>query len=148
MTQVHSRHNMQHSGRGGAGNVESIEHTAADDVAEFPPELHGPYSTGRGGAANVKRNDAGPRVARIAQDLEGPDRKEEDHRLLEPSQYSGRGGRGNIEAHRKSQELSRSRGNTPKSGSQTPVGGADGKSHPSGLADKLKHAFGHHKSED
>lgn len=140
-------HTIQHSGRGGAGNVEHVP-SAIDDRPEFPPELHGPYSTGRGGAANVKRNDAGTEVARISQDLVGPDRRD-DHRLLDPSQYSGRGGTGNIEAHRKSQEYSRSRGNTPKSGTQTPASGNndDGtvtSQQHEGLADKVKNAFRHH----
>lgn len=135
---------LQHSGRGGAGNIDRrVDSPAASHPAVFPPELHGPYSTGRGGAANVKSNDSGPRVARIAQDLEGPDR--ESSRF---ANSSARGGAGNI---RKSQERSRSRGaETPTSGTHTPHSqeGVPGHAHTDGIAGKLRAVFGRQKEHD
>lgn len=136
---------LQHSGRGGAGNVDdrASDNPAANEPDAFPPELHGKYSTGRGGFANVQNNDAGPHVARIAQDLEGSDRTVEDQRLLDTTLYSGRGGAGNIKEARRSREASRSRGGTPKTEGE--VAHAHDVKHQEGLADKLKHALqGHH----
>lgn len=111
------------------------DHAQADSEAPFPPVLKGPYSTGRGGAANVMHNDAGPHVARIAQDLEGPDRQTADTRMMSPMQYAGRGGAGNII---KSREASRSRSRT-RGPNESKDG--EGSEHSQALSERIKHVF-------
>ncbi len=69
----------------------STELTSFRDATKqevFPPLLKGRYSTGRGGEGNIMRNDAGPAVARRAQDV---DNYETDNRFTDGDKLVGRG---------------------------------------------------------
>lgn len=100
---------MSH-GRGGFGNVGPATAEPADATKQevFPPLLKGRYSTGRGGEGNIMRNDAGPAVARRAQDV---DNYETDNRFTDGDKLVGRGGFGNIEARRSMEGQRRMAGN-------------------------------------
>ncbi|KAF2499540.1 hypothetical protein BU16DRAFT_524018 [Lophium mytilinum] len=81
-------------GRGGAGNIgkerrESF--TSPTDLAT-PTLKSEHYTTGRGGSGNIAKNDPNhPEVARLAQDVEAPLKREPEG----PHHY-GRGGAANV----------------------------------------------------
>ncbi|BFZ55274.1 hypothetical protein PYCC9005_002314 [Savitreella phatthalungensis] len=134
----------QHVGRGGAGNYERYDPDYHEDQTG-PPELRGPYSTGRGGGGNIVANDAGREAALVAQGYN--DRENEGSRdMLKPNRYAGRGGSGNIEAARKSHDL-QNRPNVERLKAEAEAEGTHEHKqhhhdhHHTGLGDKIKHIF-------
>ncbi|KAI9655654.1 MAG: hypothetical protein M1831_004806 [Alyxoria varia] len=89
-----SNENKISTGRGGAGNIGSPKIAPKSDVnLETPTLKTSVYTTGRGGAGNMahfEKND--PNEARVAQDVEPPQRHEDPHAAV----VTGRGGTGNI----------------------------------------------------